>query len=55
MDESFTRNLMSIVQNMGAGGAIFFTCVNEEDEINEFVATTVCKNNGYKCDTADEN
>ena len=39
MDYEFTRNLISVVQELGTGGAIFYTCLDEENELSKFVAT----------------
>ena len=55
MIESLTRNLMSYIKNMGAGGAIFFTCIDEEkdEKLLEFEDTKVCINDqsGEECNS----
>lgn len=33
MSKDFTRNLVSYIRDLGTGGALFFTCVDEEDSV----------------------
>ena len=39
MKESLTRNLMYFIKHMGTGGALFFTCVNQESTLQEYEKT----------------